>query len=144
MRDLVRHMGGRGIGVLPALRILIGVLEGLQHAHRAGVIHRDVKPDNIFLHRTSTDVTVPKVLDFGIAHLLIGQRFTGRHFLGTPRYAAPEQLRGESPTPCTDIYAAGLVLHELVTGKAPFGHLKEIGAILQAHLNESLPAASSL
>jgi eukaryotic-like serine/threonine-protein kinase len=144
LRDLVRHMGGRGIGVLPALRILIGVLEGLQHAHRAGVIHRDVKPDNIYLHRTSTDVTVPKILDFGIAHLLMGQRSTGRHFLGTPRYAAPEQLRGESPTACTDIYAAGLVLHELLTGKSPFNHLKEIGALLQAHLSQELPPASSL
>ncbi len=143
LRDLLRHVRGpRGVGVTPALRIMSGVLEGLEHAHRAGVIHRDIKPDNIFLHRTATDVTVPKILDFGIAHILIAQRTTGRYFLGTPRYAAPEQLRGDPPTPRTDIYAAGLLLWEMLTGEAPFAHLKEVGEILKGQLEEPLPFVS--
>ena len=145
LRDLVGQMSGRGIGVLPALRIIAGVLDGLQHAHAAGVIHRDIKPDNIFLHRTTTDQTVPKVLDFGIAHLLSSRtHLTGRHFLGTPRYAAPEQLKGDPVTVTADIYAVGLVLWELVTGRAPFADKKEIGPLLLAHLSEKLAPASSL
>ncbi|MDB4946160.1 MAG: serine/threonine protein kinase, partial [Labilithrix sp.] len=144
LRQLRKNMGGRSIGVLAALRIVIGVLEGLHHAHSAGVIHRDIKPDNIFLHRTSTDLTVPKVLDFGIAHLLMGQQVTGQHFLGTPRYAAPEQMRGEPVGPTTDIYSTGLVLHELITGAPPFADKKELGPLLLAHLNDRLPKISEL
>jgi eukaryotic-like serine/threonine-protein kinase len=141
LRDLLRHVKAPGgVGVLPALRIMTGVLDGLEHAHRAGVIHRDIKPDNIFLHRTSTDHTVPKILDFGIAHLLMAQRTTGNYFLGTPRYAAPEQLRGDAPTARTDIYAAGLMLYEMLTGEAPFAEHKEIGDILKAHLEQPLPS----
>ncbi len=143
VRELLGYVKG-GVGTLAAIRIVIGVLEALEHAHRAGVIHRDVKPDNIFLHRTSADVTVPKVLDFGIAHLLEGRRFTGNHFVGTPRYAAPEQLRGETPSAATDVYATGLVLFELLTGKPPFAEHKEIGALLQAHMHKALPAPSTL
>jgi serine/threonine-protein kinase len=143
VRDMLRKMP-QGIGVLPALRIVSDILAGLDHAHNAGVVHRDIKPENVFLHRAQPTVTVAKILDFGIAHLLMGQRFTGRYFLGTPRYAAPEQLRGESPTGRTDIYAAGLVLYELLTGQAPFAKLKDLGAIMNAHLNEPLPPASRL
>jgi eukaryotic-like serine/threonine-protein kinase len=142
LRELLRHAPG-GVGIMPALRIMTGVLEGLEHAHRGGVIHRDIKPDNIFLHRTSTDLTVPKILDFGIAHLLMAQRTTGRYFLGTPRYAAPEQLRGDAPTPRTDIYAAGLVLYEMLTGLAPFAEHREVGAVLKANLEEPLPSVMS-
>lgn len=141
LRELLRHVRSPGgVGIMPTLWIMIGVLEGLEHAHRAGVIHRDIKPDNIFLHRTATDVTVPKILDFGIAHLLMAQRTTGRYFLGTPRYAAPEQLRGDTPSARTDIYAAGLVLYEMLTGEVPFADRKEVGDILQAHLGQTLPS----
>ena len=142
LRALLEQMEGRGIGVLPAIRIMSGVIDGLHHAHMAGVIHRDVKPDNIFLHRTTTDLTVPKVLDFGIAHLSAGKRLTGRHFLGTPRYSSPEQLRGEPVTHTADLYSAGLVFWELVTGREPYGDKREIGPLLMAHLNEQLAATS--
>jgi serine/threonine-protein kinase len=141
LREMLRRTHG-GLGVLPALRIVTDILIGLDHAHNAGVIHRDIKPENVFLHRAQSAMTVAKILDFGIAHLLLGQRLTGRYFLGTPRYAAPEQLRSETPTARTDIYAAGLVLHELLTGEAPFSKLKDIGAILNAHLNTALPKPS--
>ena len=143
LRDMRRHVQ-KGIGYLPALRLMIGVLEGLEHAHRNGVIHRDVKPDNIFLHRTSTDVTIPKILDFGIAHLLLGKRHTGKLFLGTPRYAAPEQLKGEAPSPATDVYAAGLVLWELITGEPPYVEVNDITALMVAHMTRPMPPLRSV
>src|SRR5580704_6334149 len=104
-----------------AYHIAIDLLDALDHAHDKNVIHRDVKPDNIFLHRTPAGVTVTKLLDFGIiSQLDAGSRETAGRFLGTLRYAAPEQLRGEQPTPKTDVYAAGLVMYEILAGRGPF------------------------
>lgn len=142
LRELLRRVEG-GVGVQAALRIAAGLLDGLHHAHRAGVIHRDIKPDNVFLHRTSTDVTVPKLLDFGIAHLLLARRVTGRAFLGTPRYSAPEQIRGEAPSPLSDVYAVGLVLFELLTGEPPFAERLRLGDVVHAHLHGALPPPST-
>jgi len=143
LRDLLRKTP-RGIGALPAVRLVADLLVGLEYAHRAGVIHRDIKPDNIFLHRLENGVSTPKILDFGIAHLMMGKRLTGQYFLGTPRYASPEQLRGDPPSAQTDIYAAGLVLFELLTGQMPYAKLKDVGALCNAHLNERVPAPSTL
>ncbi len=126
-----------------ALHIAIDLLDALEHAHDMRVIHRDVKPDNIFLHRTSAGITVTKLLDFGIVSLLsAGARETAGRFLGTLQYAAPEQLRGEDPTPRMDIYSAGLVLYELVAGRGPFDDLKDSTLIAQAHLRSVPPPLS--
>lgn len=143
LRTLLERLGKeRRVGVMSAIRIMCGVLDGLHHAHCAGVIHRDIKPDNIFLHRTTTDVTVPKVIDFGIAHISMGARLTGEHFIGTPRYASPEQLRGEPITRAADIYSAGLVFWELVTGREPFPDERAVGGLIRAHFEEKLPRTS--
>jgi len=102
-----------------------------------------VKPDNIFLHRTGAGITVTKLLDFGIVSLLsAGARETAGRFLGTLQYAAPEQLRGEDPTPRMDIYSAGLVLYELVAGRGPFDDLGDATLIAQAHLRSVPPPLS--
>jgi serine/threonine protein kinase len=126
-----------------ALHIEIDLLDALDHAHDKGVIHRDVKPDNIYLHRTIAGVTVTKLLDFGIMSLLDAapNEQPGR-FMGTLRYAAPEQLRGEKPSPRVDVYAAGLVIYEMLTGRGPFDDEGEPERIATAHLQKEPPAMS--
>jgi serine/threonine protein kinase len=123
-----------------AYHIGIDLLDALHHAHDEGVIHRDVKPDNIFLHRTSACVTVTKLLDFGIVSLLDATlRETAGRFLGTLRYSAPEQLRGEKATPKVDVYAAGLVLYEIIAGRGPFDDEGDPHAIGAAHMDKAPP-----
>ena len=92
----------------------LSVARALAHAHEANVLHRDLKPANIFL---CTDGTV-KVLDFGIAHLF---EKDGPSTGGTPAYMAPEQWRDETGDPRTDLFALGVLLHEMLTGTLPFG-----------------------
>jgi serine/threonine protein kinase len=126
-----------------AYHIAIDLLDALDHAHDKGVIHRDVKPDNIFLHRTPGGVTITKLLDFGIQSLLDSTaRETAGRFVGTLRYAAPEQLRGEAATPAVDVYAAALVLYEMIAGRGPFDDLGESQAIGAAHLDQPPPPLS--
>ena len=92
---------------------------GLEHAHRAGLIHRDVKPANLL---TTADGTL-KVADFGIAHAVGGTRVTAvGTVLGTAAYLSPEQALGEPVTPASDLYSLGACLYELVAGKPPFGY----------------------
>ena len=104
------------------LRLFVRICDAVQHAHRALVVHRDLKPPNILVNRTG-DV---KLLDFGIAKLLepaslgVGVSETQVEFRAlTPAYAAPEQRRGEAVTTATDVYALGMLLHELLTGGRP-------------------------
>src|SRR5579859_740759 len=126
-----------------AYHIAIDLLDALDHAHDKGVIHRDVKPDNIFLHRTSAGVTVTKLLDFGIISQLDARtRETAGRFLGTLRYAAPEQLRGDKASPKVDVYAAGLVLFEMVAGRGPFDDAGDPHKIAAAHLHKPAPLLS--
>ena len=127
-----------------AYHIAIDLLDALDHAHDKGVIHRDVKPDNIFLHRTSAGATVTKLLDFGILSLLDAtQHETAGRFLGTLRYAAPEQLRGDKPTAKVDVYAAGLVLFEMIAGKGPFDDEGDPHKVAAAHIHKVAPLLSS-
>jgi serine/threonine-protein kinase len=128
-----------------AYHIGIDLLDALDHAHDKGLIHRDVKPDNIFLHRTAGGVTLTKLLDFGIVSVLDGGGMseTAGRFLGTLRYAAPEQLRGESPTAKMDVYAAALVIYEIVAGCGPFDDQGDAAAVGAAHMNKLAPRVSS-
>jgi len=90
--------------------------DGLSAAHRAGIIHRDIKPENVILTRDG----VLKILDFGIAKAATADLATGGLMRGTAAYVSPEQSRGESVDQRTDIWSAGVVLHELLTGSRPF------------------------
>ncbi|MBL7501194.1 serine/threonine protein kinase [Frankia sp. CNm7] len=116
-------LGGRFRGGLTrreSCAVVLGVLGALELAHRAGVLHRDIKPDNIMFAGDGT----PKVVDFGIAKILGGTETLttrdGRGVAGTPHFMAPEQARGEQPLgPACDVYAVGVVLYELLSGDLP-------------------------
>ncbi|MBI2569554.1 MAG: serine/threonine protein kinase [Candidatus Schekmanbacteria bacterium] len=132
-------MADRGPLPLPEiLAVGTAMLDGLAAAHDAGVIHRDLKPQNILVG-TSGQL---KIIDFGLAAPPRGSGLTATGVvLGTPEYMSPEQLRGQRPDIGTDIYAAGVILYELATGKRPFSGEGPI-AIALAHSRE-LPAPPS-
>jgi eukaryotic-like serine/threonine-protein kinase len=118
-------------GRLPAARVVeLGVeaCAGLQHAHDAGLVHRDVKPANLLLR----DDGVLKIADFGIARAAESTRHTqAGTLLGTAAYLAPEQIAGEDATAAADVYSLGAVLYELLTGRPPyaFASLGELAAL---------------
>ena len=122
-------------GPLPAHEAVAVGLElarGLAHAHGRGVLHRDLKPGNVFL----TEDGRVKLLDFGLAHLLGTRGLTGA---GTPAYMAPEQLRGEAVDARADVFALGATLFEALAGKAPFGVREGRSAALDQGAPPSLP-----
>jgi len=126
-----------------ALDILRGVLYGLRHAHDRGVVHRDIKPDNVYLARKDGDPVI-KILDFGIAKLYAGSADDPASTragltVGTPAYLSPEQAVGGEITPASDLYSASIVLYEMLAGRAPFED-KDPLAMLGAHVSRRPPA----
>jgi serine/threonine-protein kinase len=125
-----------------AVEILRGVLLGLRHAHDRGVVHRDIKPDNVYLARKDGDLII-KLLDFGIAKLRAGSADDPASTragitVGTPAYLSPEQAVGGEITPATDLYSASIVLYEMLAGRAPFED-KDPLAMLGAHVSRQPP-----
>ncbi len=118
------------------------LLDALEHAHRQGVVHRDLKPENLILVRGSLNRAVLKIVDFGIAAIIRGERTQVEDELavGSPHYMAPEQIRKEYDKigPRTDIYACGVILFELLTGERPFKG-KDARELMQKHLEEHPP-----
>ena len=130
-----------------ALQIMKGVLAGLKHAHMKGVVHRDIKPDNIFL-ATKDDEPIVKILDFGIAKLRAGSgddpaSTRAGLTVGTPAYLSPEQAVGGEITPASDLYSATIVLFEIIVGRPPFVE-KEPLAMLGAHVSRTPPKLTDL
>ncbi|MGA2363547.1 MAG: protein kinase [Candidatus Aminicenantales bacterium] len=100
-----------------AISIAKQVCEGLEEAHRLGVVHRDLKPGNIMIDKDGD----AKIMDFGIARSLSGRGITGAGVLiGTPEYMSPEQVEGKDIDQRSDIYSLGVILYEMVTGRIPF------------------------
>ncbi|MBA3461918.1 MAG: protein kinase [Deltaproteobacteria bacterium] len=118
-------------------------LAGIEEAHLAGVIHADLKADNIILDQRRASIDVVKIVDFGIARLVTGARETeDRSISGTPEYMAPEVISGAPPSFASDIYAVGIILYELLAYKTPFfaGSTTEI---LANHLKAIIPVLSN-
>ena len=133
----------RDEGPLSASRLsdLLGqALAALDEAHEAGIIHRDFKPENIFIETLRSGREHVKVLDFGIAKLR-GETDAGLTsaglVCGTPDYMSPEQIRGLELDPRSDVYAAGVVMYEALTGRRLFDGVTALIDVLQAHLNTS-------
>jgi len=134
----------REVKTLPISRcveIVTAVCNALAAAHAAGIVHRDIKPDNVFLHERG-DGEVVKVVDFGIAKLLddIGADMPEAtqlgSVIGTPSYMAPERLLGRNYDERSDIYSVGVMLYLMLSGALPFGEeaVPAIGEIVQLHL----------
>ncbi|HKO91541.1 MAG TPA: serine/threonine-protein kinase [Polyangiaceae bacterium] len=117
------------------------LLAGLAFVHERGLVHRDVKPGNIFLARTEQGSSCVKLLDFGLAKLVVtandAQLTRSGEVFGTPAYMAPEQVTGEASDARTDVYAAGLVLFEMFAGRRPF--VGGDSELLRQQLLEPLP-----
>lgn len=130
-------------GRLPFARAvvwLLNILDALDAAHRAGIVHRDVKPSNIFLRREPErpEIEDAVLLDFGIAKVEDdgASLTTDRHVIGTPRYLSPEQILGGRVDARTDVYAMGLVLFEAIAGRSPYDAALEedVAASMRAHI----------
>jgi serine/threonine protein kinase len=141
--SLDEELRSRGsLEIRDARRIALAMLEGLGALHGAGIVHRDIKPGNVFL----CDGTPPvvKLLDLGIAKVIdaaskIGgpQQLTRAHTaIGTPRYLSPEAALGRRVDARTDIYGVGMVLYRMLAGRGAFDHCKTIGAVMVAHVAE--------
>jgi serine/threonine protein kinase len=114
------------VGVADSVVILDSVLDALAYAHELGIVHRDIKPDNVFLHRAPDGTMVPKIIDFGISKVTSAQQEglaktqTGTA-LGTPYYMSPEQIRGDSNIDHrADLWSAGVMAFEMMSGQRPF------------------------
>lgn len=162
---LRRRLDARGpLPPSAAVGVARQVLSALAAAHRAGIVHRDVKPANVFLARDPArpgalgrtrrerwaagapgDLGRALLLDFGIAKLRwTGAELTsGEHVIGTPRYLSPEQILGGQVDARTDVYALGLILFEAITGRSPFAADDPI-ALMRAHLTEPPPRLRDL
>jgi len=127
---------GRGLAIAK------GICSGLAAAHRLGVLHRDLKPENVMIGEDGK----PRLMDFGIAvesaryHPTLEQSDT---VPGTPQFLAPELLRGELPTPGTDIYAMGVLLYEMFTGRVPFDD-DNTARLVRRVISEAPPRVESL
>ena len=122
--------------------IVMQALSGIEEAHLAGVVHADLKADNIILDQRRAGIDVVKIVDFGIARLITGARDEDRSISGTPEYMAPEVISGAPPSFQSDVYAVGIILYELLAYKTPFfaGSTTEI---LANHLKALVPSLLS-
>jgi eukaryotic-like serine/threonine-protein kinase len=128
-----------------AVQLLLPIADALALAHARGIVHRDVKPENIFLARDVVGRIEPKLLDFGIAHFTDGDGPTAqeRTLLGTPDYMSPEQARGAATSPRTDVWSLSIVLYRAITGNTPFSADDPNGVLRNVLNREPLPTTAS-
>jgi serine/threonine protein kinase len=144
-QSLERYLSREGVlSPRRVIHVMRQVCSSLTEAHGTGMVHRDLKPDNIFLNRVGGDQDFVKVLDFGVAKLkdkkFGSQTLTQAGMIfGTPRYMSPEQARAHELDARSDIYALGIIMFECLTGHAPFEAPDPISVLIK-HVNEPPPA----
>lgn len=137
LKSMIRMSGQLSTGM--TIKVAKQVCDGLTEAHRLGVIHRDLKPNNIMIDKSGE----ARIMDFGIARLLKAKGITGAGIMiGTPEYMSPEQVEGKEIDQRSDIYSLGVILYEMTTGRVPFEGdtpftigMKHKGEIPQAPIN---------
>ncbi len=145
-QSLEQRMRKGAISLEDAVAWIVPVCRALSAAHAAGIVHRDMKPDNVFLTERGLSRPIVKVLDFGISKVREGTLRDGRitkqgQVLGSPEYMSPEAARGEEVDARADVYALGIMLYELTCGRVPFeseNYLK----LLQMHISDPVPPPS--
>jgi len=138
----------RQLSVQRALHVIEQTCKSLREAHSKGIVHRDLKPDNIFLSAVGEDGDFVKVLDFGVAKVAEGdgQQKTltkAGSIFGTPKYMSPEQSRGSELDARSDVYALGVILYELISGKVPFNADNPLGILIK-HIQEVPPPIAAM
>jgi serine/threonine protein kinase/Tfp pilus assembly protein PilF len=132
LKDLVGNGRDRSLPIDDVINYVIQIAEGLQAAHKKGIVHRDIKSSNVMV----TETGQIKIMDFGLAKMQgMSQLTKAGSTVGTTAYMSPEQVRGEEVDPRTDIWSLGVVLYEMLTGQFPFKGAYE-QAVLYAILNE--------
>ena len=141
LKEIIRSYNEEPMPMSRALDLVIQVCNGIGYAHRANLVHCDVKPQNVIV---TVDDQV-KVADFGIARAIstATQVQQVSQVWGTPQYFSPEQAAGETPTPASDVYAIGIILFEMLTGQLPFAAESHTAMALK-HLHTPPPLVSEL
>src|SRR5262245_54884414 len=162
-KDLAQLLTSGPLPPQRAVAIALQICRALNAAHQSGIVHRDLKPENVFLHRTSDGDEIVKIVDFGIAHLLAHEQperarsvptlerapdgsrkltSVGMIF-GTAEYMAPEQASGGKIDHRADIYATGIILYKMLTGRAPFSGASFLD-VLEKQVGEEPPRMSKM
>src|SRR5688572_19400577 len=140
--DSLRQVISRSAPMDPmrVLKILIQCCASLSEAHNLGIIHRDMKADNVFLIDLPGSHDHVKLLDFGVAKLMMAEDFATQVgvVFGTPQYMSPEQGRGEPLSPRSDLYGVGILAYEMLTGAVPFSDPNPMN-VIQMHLQSVVP-----
>jgi serine/threonine-protein kinase len=144
LKSLIRQNGP--FSVSDAVHLILQACAGIGYAHRAGIVHCDIKPHNFIV---AADMRL-KVTDFGIARALatINPNEKSEEIWGSPQYFSPEQARGQAPSPASDVYSLGVVLYEMLAGQLPFTHSdpqelarmhKEVRPVPPRRFNREIP-----
>ena len=144
LSDVVRREGA--LELTRALHIATQVCDGIGDAHAHGVVHRDVKPENVLLIQRAGDPDFVKVLDFGIARFLEGEQTVATQsglIFGTARYISPEGASGEPTDARSDVYSIAVLAYQLLSGRTPFDSKSPV-SLLMKHLHEPAPQLGSL